>query len=52
MRVGPGELLIILVVVLLIWGPGKIPELSRSLGQAIREFRSGVRDGEGKGSRE
>jgi len=39
MGVGAPELLIILVVALLIFGPSKLPKLSRSLGEAVREFR-------------
>jgi sec-independent protein translocase protein TatA len=38
--VGGGELLIILVSVLLLFGAKRLPELGRSLGQSIREFRS------------
>jgi sec-independent protein translocase protein TatA len=32
-------LLILLVIVLIIWGPGKLPELGAGMGKAIREFR-------------
>jgi sec-independent protein translocase protein TatA len=32
-------LLILLVVVLIIWGPGKLPDVGSGLGRAIREFR-------------
>ncbi|TME49016.1 MAG: twin-arginine translocase TatA/TatE family subunit [Chloroflexi bacterium] len=32
-------LLILLVVVLIIWGPGKLPEIGSGMGRAIREFR-------------
>ncbi len=35
----PGEILLILAVVLLIFGPTKLPQLARSLGQAIKEFK-------------
>jgi sec-independent protein translocase protein TatA len=38
---------ILLVVVLIIWGPGKLPEMGAGIGRAIREFRhatSEVRD--------
>ncbi len=35
----PGELFLIFVVILLLLGPKKLPELARGLGQAIREFR-------------
>ncbi|HEX6539715.1 MAG TPA: twin-arginine translocase TatA/TatE family subunit [Candidatus Dormibacteraeota bacterium] len=32
-------LLILLVIVLIIWGPGKLPDVGAGLGRAIREFR-------------
>lgn len=35
----PGHLLLILLAALLIFGPRKLPELGRSLGQTLREFR-------------
>lgn len=37
--IGPLELLIILVVALLVFGPKKLPEIGSVLGKAIREFR-------------
>jgi sec-independent protein translocase protein TatA len=40
---GPWELLIILAVVLLIFGPKRLPSLGRSLGQGARSFRDGIR---------
>ena len=39
---GYWELLIVLVVVLLIFGPKKIPELFRSMGKASKEFKAGA----------
>lgn len=36
---GPGELLVILVLALIIFGPRRLPEIGRSLGKSIREFR-------------
>jgi TatA/E family protein of Tat protein translocase len=42
--VGVPELLIILAVVLLVFGSKKLPELARSLGQSVKEFREGTRD--------
>ncbi len=36
---GPGELLLILVLALIIFGPRRLPEIGKSLGRAIREFR-------------
>jgi sec-independent protein translocase protein TatA len=35
----PMHLLIILVIVMIIFGPGKLPELGNSLGEAIRDFK-------------
>jgi len=37
---GMGELLVILVIVLLIFGAGKLPQIGDSLGRAIKNFRS------------
>ncbi len=38
-RLGPTELIIILVIVILVFGVGKLPEIGRNVGKAIREFR-------------
>lgn len=46
MDLGPGELIVILAVGLLIFGSKRIPELARSMGRAIREFREGVTEAE------
>ena len=43
MNLGFGELLVILVIVLLIVGARRLPEIGRSLGQAIREFQRALR---------
>lgn len=40
--VGPPELILILVLALLLFGGAKLPKLARSLGQAQREFRTGL----------
>ncbi len=37
--IGPWELILILAVVLIIFGPGKLPEVGKSLGKTIKEFR-------------
>lgn len=39
---GPAEIIVILVIALVIFGPKKLPELGKSLGQGIREFRRGT----------
>jgi len=38
-NLGPMELLIILVIVMMIFGVGRLPEVGAALGRAIREFR-------------
>jgi sec-independent protein translocase protein TatA len=43
MRIGPTELLLILAIALLLFGPSKLPELGKSLGKAIREFKDASR---------
>jgi len=42
---GPTELIVILVIVLLLFGSTKLPKLARSLGQAQKEFKKGTDDG-------
>ncbi|HVE95342.1 MAG TPA: twin-arginine translocase TatA/TatE family subunit [Acidimicrobiales bacterium] len=42
---GTSELLIVLVVVLLVFGSSRLPKLARSLGQAQKEFKTGVKEG-------
>jgi TatA/E family protein of Tat protein translocase len=46
---GAPELIIILVVALLIFGPGKLPEIGGALGKGIKDFRKGL---ENKGNTE
>ncbi len=36
---GMGEILLILVIALIIWGPGRIPEIARTLGRTVRTLR-------------
>jgi sec-independent protein translocase protein TatA len=40
----PVHLIIVLVIALLILGPGKLPETGAALGQAVRSFRHGMSD--------
>ena len=47
--IGPTELIIVLVIVLLIFGPKRLPGLGRQLGSGMREFRDSVT---GKGSKD
>lgn len=43
----PMHLIVILVIVLIIFGPGKLPELGNSLGKSIKNFKKAVDDPEG-----
>ncbi len=46
MNLGTPELLVILVIVLLVFGGAKLPKLARSLGQAQKEFKTGLSQGD------
>jgi sec-independent protein translocase protein TatA len=46
--IGVPELLIILVIVLLIFGAGKLPLIGGNLGKAIKNFKGGIKDDEKK----
>ena len=43
-NIGPGELILILVIALVVLGPGKLPDVAQSLGKSIREFRKAATD--------
>lgn len=43
---GPTELIIALVIILLLFGAKRIPELARGLGSGVREFREGTKEGQ------
>ncbi|HMG27598.1 MAG TPA: twin-arginine translocase TatA/TatE family subunit [Acidimicrobiia bacterium] len=46
-QIGPLEILVVLVVALVVFGPSKLPELGRQVGRGYREFRKfqqGIRD--------
>jgi len=40
--IGPLEIIIVLVIVLVIFGPKRLPDLGRSLGRGMREFKDSV----------
>jgi sec-independent protein translocase protein TatA len=41
---GPWELILLLVIVLIIFGPGKLPDIGNAVGKGIREFRKASSD--------
>jgi sec-independent protein translocase protein TatA len=41
---GPMELILLLVIVLIIFGPGKLPDIGNAVGKGIREFRKASTD--------
>ena len=42
--IGTGEILLILILALIIWGPGRLPEIARTLGKAVRTLKKGSFD--------
>ena len=45
MNLGPGELIPILLILLLLFGATRLPKLARSMGQAGKEFKEGLKEG-------
>ena len=43
--IGMPEMLIILAIVILIFGANRLPELGKGIGQGIKNFKSGMKDG-------
>jgi len=41
-NVGPGELIIVLVIALIVLGPKRLPEVGRSVGKGMREFKDSL----------
>ncbi len=46
--IGPGELILIFVIALLVFGPKKLPEVGRTVGKALREFKKASEDIKGR----
>lgn len=49
MNIGWGELVLILAIVVLIVGARRLPEIARSVGQAVREFQAALKGKSGDG---
>ena len=45
-NIGLPELLVILVIVVLIFGAGKLPQLGKGLGEGIKNFRDSMKEGQ------
>ena len=43
-NLGPMEIILILVVVMIVFGVGKLPSVGRGMGQALKEFKTSVKD--------
>jgi len=50
--IGPLQLLVILVIIMLLFGVGRLPEVGAGLGKGFREFRAAIRHDEGKSEEE
>ena len=45
-KIGVPELLVLLAIALLVFGPSKLADLGKGLGEGIKNFKSAVKDGE------
>jgi sec-independent protein translocase protein TatA len=48
-QIGAGEILLVVLVVVLLFGARKLPELARSIGESARELRKGIADDDDDG---
>lgn len=42
-RIGAGELILILIIALVIFGPSKLPEIGKAVGKGLREFKNATK---------
>jgi len=49
---GMPELIVVLAIALVIFGPGRLPDLGKGLGEAIKGFKKGIRDNETSGDQQ
>jgi sec-independent protein translocase protein TatA len=47
-NLGPTELIILLIIVMLLFGAARLPKLARSLGESSKEFKKGMAEGGAK----
>jgi len=43
-NIGPAEMIVILVIALIVFGPKRLPEIGRTVGKSLREFRRATQD--------
>ncbi len=43
-NIGPGELILVLIIALIVVGPGKLPDVGAAIGKSLREFRKAATD--------
>lgn len=43
-NIGPGELILVLIIALIVVGPGKLPDVGAAIGKSLREFRRAASD--------
>ncbi|MEE3486731.1 MAG: twin-arginine translocase TatA/TatE family subunit [Bulleidia sp.] len=46
MKIGPQELLIVLIIVIILFGPTQIPKLTKMFGKSVKSFKEGMEEGE------
>lgn len=49
-KLGAGEIILIVGIALLFFGPAKLPELGKSIGKSIREFKGAISGDSGEGA--
>lgn len=52
MKLGPTELLIVLAIVVILFGPSQIPKLTKMFGKSVKNFRDGMAEDEKKNGEE
>ncbi len=45
MKIGPQELLIVLIIVVILFGPQQIPKLTKMFGKSVKSFKEGMEEG-------
>jgi sec-independent protein translocase protein TatA len=43
-NIGPAEMIVILIIALIVFGPKRLPEIGRTVGKSLREFRKASQD--------